>query len=368
MKNRNDLPNYLRRLKRILTIGFCYFLCNTFSLYGQDAYFSNMESAPTLLNPALTGAMQGNIRIITKYRSQWDRVLGNLAYKNKFAALDFRVCLDYNGQQEAYIAGGVNFQREEAGQGGFYTQNIGLTFAYHHQLDRDIFLAAGANLSFFDYGLDIDALTFDEQFDTQIGYNPNRSSLEDFSNLAKNAFNLDLGLTLYSAEANWTLGAALFHINQPNFSLQIREDENQLEMGFAIHGSKAIPLGDKQGLFRGIYRKQTLFNSSRQWQLITGFVYDFKAIKKFSRSANQGWHFMLGLSSRLAGNNEDTSLTVDAIIPSIILEDPNWKIQLSYDVNVSPLARRNNFFNGGFEATLIYQFKLKNACVFCPDF
>ena len=50
------------------------FSCLIFKSYGQDPHFSQFFEAPLLRNPSLAGIFEGDIRLQTVYRNQWQSV------------------------------------------------------------------------------------------------------------------------------------------------------------------------------------------------------------------------------------------------------------------------------------------------------
>ena len=60
-------------MKKIFTLAFSSALyCG--SLYAQDIHFSQYLTSPLNLNPALTGVMNEDLRLIANYRNQWKSV------------------------------------------------------------------------------------------------------------------------------------------------------------------------------------------------------------------------------------------------------------------------------------------------------
>ena len=95
------------------------------SLNAQDIHFSQFFSSPLTLNPALTGAFNGNIRGILNYRNQW----------NSFAPFNtFATSVDANFGSSFLkndIMGiGVNAFSDVAGDTRYSSTQVNLTFAY----------------------------------------------------------------------------------------------------------------------------------------------------------------------------------------------------------------------------------------------
>ncbi len=329
-------------------------------LYSQDAQFSQMETAPILLNPALAGGIKGKARFIVKYRSLWNSILKDQGYQNYFASAEFKHCLNDN-----FIGGSFSLQRDQLGSSQFFNTNVAFSLSYHHQLDRDFYLSAGFNAGFLEYGFDPNSLQFDEQFDG-IGFSPNLNNFENFTADKQIRPNIDLGLSFYNTKNNWIIGLALLHVNQPNYSLLENFTNNRLGIGLSVHGAITFDLGNshrKSLLWRGIFRKQALFNNSRQWQFQGGTVFQFNLID----TKKSLWDFSIGLATRLAGNDANQPLTIDALIPSLSFTDETIGIHFSYDTNVSSLAK-STMLRGAMEVTLTLELGKEYKCEGCPRF
>src|SRR5215212_4876410 len=59
----------MKRMKNAVLIIFSLFIVQV--LYGQDPAFSQFFSSPLNINPALTGNINGDWRIISNFRDQW---------------------------------------------------------------------------------------------------------------------------------------------------------------------------------------------------------------------------------------------------------------------------------------------------------
>ena len=338
-----------------------FFCCTLTILNGQDAQFSQMETAPTSLNPALTGAITGSTRLIAKSRIQWNSILADRGIQNYYFSTEYRKCVGDN-----FFGIGLSLQRDQLGNSLFYNQNISLSASYHQNLSGDLYLAAGFNAGILEYGFDENNLQFDEQFDGD-GFNGTFNNFENFTANQLMKPNIDIGLSFYNTDKKWIIGGALFHTNQPAYSFLDNQANNRLGVGLSLHGAITIDFGtnDKQSLlWRGIFRKQALINNSKQWQFQGGTVYKFNLIK-----TNRGlWDFSVGLSGRLTGNDADAPITLDAIIPSFSFTNDRLGIHFSYDTNVSTLAN-STMLRGAMELTLTLDFGTVGRCLgVCPSF
>ena len=58
-------------------------------IYSQDIHFSQFNYAPLLLNPALAGGFNGDMRADVNYKSQWQS-MAPTPYKTVAASVDIR--------------------------------------------------------------------------------------------------------------------------------------------------------------------------------------------------------------------------------------------------------------------------------------
>ncbi len=67
------------------------------NLNSQDIHFSQFYMSPLNLNPAMTGVMNGNIRLTGNYRNQWASVLRDKSFRTYSVSYDQRVAVGRNG-------------------------------------------------------------------------------------------------------------------------------------------------------------------------------------------------------------------------------------------------------------------------------
>src|SRR3954464_14660137 len=108
----------------------------TVSLFAkaQDVHFSQFSMSPMLLNPALSGMSNGDVRIYGNFRSQWNTVAGAGAYRTFAGGAD--VALGKMTKYSSFAGLGISFFSDQAGTAGFQSNRVDLTFAYHFVLNR----------------------------------------------------------------------------------------------------------------------------------------------------------------------------------------------------------------------------------------
>lgn len=338
----------------LFSLGFCQ------KMGAQDLVFSQSQAAPQLFNPSATGWMlTGSSRFFVQTRNQWDNPGSMTNYAGGAAGFDARFC-----QGNDFWAVGAVVQADRAAVALFSNRQAYFALAYHHQLGREVWGAAGVQAGALNYGFDADALRFDEQFDGST-FNGSLDDREDLENSSRTRFDLNAGLLLYAED--WSAGLALHHATTPVYGFL--GDENRLGLGLTLHGSRFLKTSSSRAvLLHGLLRKQS-FNwlkktapasqtdaaNSLQWQILTGATWQ----QKFS---NRGENRLgLGLSARVSGRHE--GLVFDALVPAVQFGNEVWELGLSFDANLSRLPTRAS---GGFELSLRWSWGEENRCVNCP--
>ena len=73
------------------TLITCLLALGALSISAQDIHFSQFYLSPLNLNPAMTGVMNCNIRLVANYRNQWASVLRSNAYNTYSVSYDQRI-------------------------------------------------------------------------------------------------------------------------------------------------------------------------------------------------------------------------------------------------------------------------------------
>jgi type IX secretion system PorP/SprF family membrane protein len=103
----------------------------------QDTHFAQTEYAPMLLNPALTGAFS-HMQLIANYRNQWNSIAS--PYQTIAASFDIRL-QRMDADNNSFVALGLNFFNDVAGDMKVTTNQFNLDLAYHLKMGRYSVLA-----------------------------------------------------------------------------------------------------------------------------------------------------------------------------------------------------------------------------------
>ncbi len=186
----------------------------------QDLNISQTYAAPLLLNPALTGAYNGNFRISALYRDQWSSLVGD-PFRSFLISGDSRLSFGKRNKTGDHVGAGVLISSDKVNPYDFSTNSITFNGAYHKRLGEGKvnYLSVGIQFGLAQKNFSYENFTFQDQF----------NGVDDFpfgtrENLPANNFaNFDLSLGLnYATQLKDNLslevGAAAFHLIEPNIS------------------------------------------------------------------------------------------------------------------------------------------------------
>ena len=340
----------------ILLTGF------SIEISGQDPHFSQFYHAPLYLNPAMTGVYEGQYRFAVNYRDQWSSILGKESFKTIGASFDMR----YNIVGDDYVAVGLHFLRDQAGQSHFNITRGNLSIAYMKQLGgsrystTDQFLIGGVQIGGGQNKIDYSDLWFTRQFDTNNGVvDYTTSSGETINEQTPIYKNVNVGLLWYALfEENMSIyaGGSMAHVNKPKVSFFEGGDE-RLHSKWTGHAGGEIPLTDELSILPAV------MVSGQGSSLESTFGFNF-------RYSNHDWRELairIGGWSRLT-NKLDTKNHIDSYIVTAILELERFIFGINYDINSSELNNATNY-RGAFEIAVIYtQPEERRIRVKCPNF
>ncbi len=320
-----------------------------FSLFSQDANFSQYYAAPLYLNPALAGVNQ-NISIGLNYRSQ----LKSDLYPNQSSQFSLIIPIIGKGDTNAHKGGiGVSAYNEVAGQfSNFKVMGANITGAYNLYLKSDgsqkiTFAIQGG---FLNKSIDFNNLTWGSQFDPFVGFdtsiNPGISIVSE--NTMYPIFNA--AMMWYAAlggddgkNSAAYLGFTMGNINEPNESL-LDGEIIKLPRLFKANGGLDLSISEKITLSPNVLVKYQ--NKNFQFNAGTYLYYDLVAPDEENGAKNA--QLILGTWYRYG----------DSFIAAAGISKSNLTVGFSYDMRVSTL-RHPDIGSGAYEISLTYKFKRK---------
>ena len=297
----------LTGMKRLLFIAilFSYTVASA-----QDPIFSQFYAMPLQLNPGFAGSANGP-RVGMAYRNQWTGF--NNAYRTYAAFYE---------QSFERLNSGIGFSAEgdDAGNGIFKTSKFAATYAYRLQVNDDIALKLGVEAGVRQTTLDWEKLTFPDQIDPLNGISYDS---EEIRPDAANKASLDISTGMLVLSEKFYLGVALNHLNTPNESLLLTNDNlyRGLPLRYTVHGgTEWVVKGGNKARPSSFISPNFLFVSQGPYKQL-----NLGAYGSFGSIYTGAWF-------------RHTFRNADAVILLAGFKEGVLKIGISYDIPVSGLA------------------------------
>lgn len=308
----------------------------------QDIHFSQFYMMPLQQNPSMAGAIHP-VEANIVFKDQWKAI----ASPYRTFAMGYHMRFGKKRRAKGYLAAGVNFFSDKAGDANLGTGKGGLSLAYHIKADEYNRIGAGIYGGYFQRKIDFSNLTWASQYDgTSI--NP---SLQPGATGAASFTNFDVGAGLNwtynntggdfkvtgNNDLNFNVGVGVFHLNRPQYSFL--GNSEKLPMRFSVHGNGVISIPETK------------------WAFVPGFMYNRQGPAQ-EIYVGSLMRYLLSQNSKFTGFKQGAALytglywrTRDAIAAKLILEYAGWAFGISYDINVSSLQTASQF-RGGIELSL----------------
>ena len=319
-------PNYISLI----------FLCCFGVASAQGLHFSQYFNAPLLVNPANAGFNPDyNYRFGGNYRNQWAN-LASPPYQTSCLWGDVQM---FTGKfQNSWIGLGGTIYKDQAGSGNLTSTQGYASIAYHQLLGNSSLLSLGVNLGAVSKNIDLNKLTFDNQWNGQF-FNTS-SPVEGGENFVKNNvtyFDMQIGLNyawFVSETVYLNVGYSAMHINKPTESFfSVNSDvDATVPIRSTLFFNGSFKLQDLWILNPNIYISKSGGNNEA--------VVGMNANRNLSGDGAK--QLILGLYYRYR----------DAFIPMVGYQLNDLKMTVSYDVTASNLAGFNGS-QGGYELSIV---------------
>jgi len=330
----------------------------TLGLKAQDVHFSHIHASPTIMNPAMTGLFDGDLRLIMNYRSQWNNFTNG--YKTFAASVDTK--LIKIGRHD-FIGAGLQVYKDVAGDLDFTTSYGALTFSLLKSLDGD-----GKN--FISFGLQSAYMGNSVNYDNIIAHD-NEPLIQGGAADRINFWDVSAGIGWFYAFSTYNmvyLGVSLSHINEPRVSF-FESDLGSTDIlkyrNLTIHGGADIRLNDDMSLKPNFVFK----DQGPHREILIGSFWKYKKLKTKTR---QPASLYFGAWLRWYIDQQQAVRGTDAFILAIRFDYKKLFITFSFDANISTL-RKVSAGNGGPELSVIKVFdyekqRRRSNKVICPAF
>ena len=286
-----------------------------------------------MLNPALSGAFDGDQRFGANYRNQWFSV--PVPYETLAASYDQKLFQPWLGENWLGLGGSLLY--DQAGDAGLSWLQLSLHGAFHVKLADAHALSLGLQLRAGQRALEPGQFNFGDQF-TDNTFDPNAPTAEAFAATSSGFFSLGAG-------ANWAFrpeqgrtrawaGIGAAHLNRPSIS-------------FLGDGQIALPMllnAHFMGVAQFAPQMDVVLNALVQVQGDYQEVLSNAGIR-YHLSTEKGKELAVQLGGGYRFN--------DAAIVYVDVFFRNWQVGFSYDFNTSPFLAATNR-NGGPELSVQY--------------
>jgi type IX secretion system PorP/SprF family membrane protein len=357
-----------------LSFSFLVFLFNQNTLIAQDLH-SSLNPVSPQLNPAWTGILRGAAatRFQATHRKQWSEVMGSeAAYATSHASFEQNF---FQGSFN-FIGLGIHLSHDQAGKMPLRQIQADISGSYIMKLAEPkrhkslFYLAAGAQISYAQRRFDGEGISWSEQFNGSNGYNLALPSGEPLSingltqqnrqygdaalGVALNYVNTDKNKVLEWAQIGGSIHhlAGVLNSRLANVS-QYQDSVFLLRHRYTLHTSTLLGFGKYTGW--GISPTGFFTIQNKVWQAQAGTYVQWR-LGNYTHFKTPNT-FQLGVFSRLTGQ-QNTPLSMDALILATRMDIDNWTFMASYDINMSKL-RAASRGQGGFEFGVICQLKGK---------
>ena len=308
------------------------FLLLSFFIHGQDVHYSQWDAAPLYMNPALTGNAACSWRTGVNYRTQ-DQYTKPFETYNAF--IDKRIKPGFVGSH-AWIGLGTNLYYDNAGDGPLkkIQAMVLVNYSKGFNADNTIYGSMGAGFGITNRQIN-NNYTFDNQWNgTTFEFDPNFASGEKFTKASIFYPDFNFGLHFHhqlNKGVIYELGSSLNHINRPIESF-LGGSKHRMDRKSINYLRTYIKIGENMMINPSAYY---IWQNNID-QLILGSNFEFTQAY-LTLSAGVWYRFQRD------------------IIPLIGIEYHLFKLQFTYDVNVSK-ERVASAYKGGFEVTLVKSF------------
>ncbi|WP_121354279.1 PorP/SprF family type IX secretion system membrane protein [Flavisolibacter nicotianae] len=317
--------------------------------FSQDIHFSQFFEAPLYRNPALAGIVNGDVRVQTVYRSQWNSIAN--AYKTTSLNAEYK--LPVTGDD--YLTVGLQVFHDKSGSTNLTTTHVLPALNYHKSLssEKNMYLSLGFTGGYVQRSVDRSQMTTNSTYE---GHGDGESALLQtrygyMDGSAGISFNTQLS---DNPENNLVIGAAYHHFNRPKNSF-FNNESVAVQPKMVFSADAKFAMGE---------------------EFVTTFYNDFVTQGAY-RETMSG--MLLGYKVGPYSDTPDAILRAggflrwgDAFIPVVQLDYRTFSVSLSYDVNLSKLST-TSYGRGGYELSVTYAGFLDREnssanAVRCPHF
>jgi len=216
-----------------------------------DPHFSQYYIQPMTMNPAFTGAFDGDYRISGIWRSQYANTLNTRG-----------ISAEKTTNKNANF--GFNLINQVSSDGAYSFTNGYLTFAYtgvRFGRNADHYVVMAMQIGFISRKFDVNKMQFGSQWVSGVGFDASGNSNETFLQPQVTSFDAGAGIAYYDATPNQTAslfgGVSAYHITQPVNPFLSDQNQSKLNIRYSVQAGVRILASDQLTIVpTAIYMKQ----------------------------------------------------------------------------------------------------------------
>ncbi|WP_207495238.1 PorP/SprF family type IX secretion system membrane protein [Aridibaculum aurantiacum] len=278
-----------------------------------DPHFTQYYVYPSWLNPALTGAFDGDYRISGIYRNQWGNVSAPFSTPG--------ISVDFAGNKNLNY--GVSALNQTAGNGGYRYLTAYGSLAYtgvRFGANGNQRVVFGMQAGLINRRFDRSKFTFGDQYNPTTGYNPSNPTMDIPTINQSMVLDIGAGVLYYDAQpgkkANFYGGFSVAHLNQPEDAF-VQSAKEKLPMRFTGHAGVRLLVSDVLSITPNVmYARQ----GTAEEKMVGAYA---------QLRATENTELLLGANMRLN----------DAISPYVGFYHKNMVLGVSYDITTSDLGK-----------------------------
>lgn len=313
------------------------------ALNAQDIHFTQYQMQPLVQSPAMAG-IGHDMRAVLQHRNQWASVTTPF----RTTAFSYDMQLKKKRGKSGFLAVGINFFSDKAGDSRLNSSHGGLSLAYHIRTGENSTIGAGLFGGFGQRSIDPGGLQWGAQYDG-LAYDPTLSTGESLAAESFTFVDLGLGGTWHYNSAKGTkdvvtnqstqatVGFGYFHVTRPTYTFL--NTEEQLNARLVLHGNARFSLGEGNSAIVPSFQYSKQGPSS---EVMLGALF----------------RYVLAPTSKVTGLNKGAALSLgpvirlnDAVAIAAMLEFGQMAVGMSYDLNTSTLRSASNGL-GAFEIAI----------------
>ncbi len=310
------------KIQKLLVV---IFLLGSELVIAQNSRFSQIGSAPMLLNPALTGRFDGKIRLsglysnqttrfaelnhlnvgmdfkLGKFRSFGDEQTTEVPSSPKKVAKEAKDEVGSKRKLTGYWGLGLNYNHAGAKDAPLQTSFYSLSLARHFYSQRNKYFGFGAQVTYADGDLDeTRGMKYDKEISTGSFRYPQKTSNGTLVS-KKNYVDYNIGgyYGMVTEAVGFELGGAMYHLFYPKSDILDKDEETKLRHRVTAYSVLRIRLNNKWGLLqKNTYWQEGLYYRSKSFNDSLNIVAFWSGVEFIRTNPSSNYNINFGLYTR----------------------------------------------------------------------